>query len=233
MNDEDRRMSAGEADASPSLFPRATMSHMSQRQRIMSEEVETREELSRAITGDSESSSGTSARGSSVRPDFSTMRTQSRATSWLSTGTDPERHPTALSRIHTIRSQHSHTIGTSINSRTAARHSRKPLPAFGAGKPYPPLLPDREEFVVEFDGPDDPLHAQNWPLRKKLPVAIVLGYVTLVAAFGSSIFSTATGVVSKVFGISAEVGTLGVSLYVLGFATGMFSIREKPLINCY
>jgi DHA1 family multidrug resistance protein-like MFS transporter len=36
----------------------------------------------------------------------------------------------------------------------------------GAGKALPPLL-DSDGYVVEFDGPDDPLHAQNWPLRKK------------------------------------------------------------------
>jgi DHA1 family multidrug resistance protein-like MFS transporter len=37
----------------------------------------------------------------------------------------------------------------------------------GLGKPYPPLLPAQEEYVVEFTGPDDPLHAQNWPMKKK------------------------------------------------------------------
>lgn len=53
-----------------------------------------------------------------------------------------------------------------------------------------------------------------------MPVAVTLGYVTLVAAFGSSIFSTATATVASEFNISREVGILGVSLYVLGFATG-------------
>lgn len=48
----------------------------------------------------------------------------------------------------------------------------------------------------------------------------MLGYTTLVAAFGSSIFSAATTVVAGVFHVSTEVGTLGLSLYVLGFATG-------------
>jgi DHA1 family multidrug resistance protein-like MFS transporter len=48
-----------------------------------------------------------------------------------------------------------------------SRESRKPLPEFGAGKPYPPPLPEQDEYVVEFDGPDDPLHPMNWPIRKK------------------------------------------------------------------
>jgi DHA1 family multidrug resistance protein-like MFS transporter len=48
----------------------------------------------------------------------------------------------------------------------------------------------------------------------------MLGYTTLVAAFASSIFSSATVAVSKQFDVSTEVGLLGLSLYVLGFATG-------------
>ena len=76
---------------------------------------------------------------------------------------DLERHPTELSRIETHRTQHSQTVGRAITS----RQSKKPLPNFGGGKDYPPQLPAREEYVVEFDGPDDPMHPQNWSLRKK------------------------------------------------------------------
>jgi MFS transporter, DHA1 family, multidrug resistance protein len=49
---------------------------------------------------------------------------------------------------------------------------------------------------------------------------VVLGYTTLVSAFTSSIFSTATRAVAAQYHVSAEVGLLGVSLYVLGFAIG-------------
>jgi len=81
----------------------------------------------------------------------------------VATQADLERHPTALSRIATHRSQHSQTVGR----RLTTRESRKPLPSFGGGKPYPPNLPAQEEYVVEFDGPDDPRHAQNWPMAQK------------------------------------------------------------------
>jgi DHA1 family multidrug resistance protein-like MFS transporter len=74
-----------------------------------------------------------------------------------------ERNETAMSRIHTQRSQHEGTVGEGVRSRV----SRRPLAPMGAGKPYPPPLPAREEYVVEFDGPNDPLHGQNWSLRKK------------------------------------------------------------------
>lgn len=69
----------------------------------------------------------------------------------------------ALSRIETQRLQHQLTVGRSIRSRP----SKAELPAFGAGKPYPPPLPAQEDYVVEFDGNDDPLYPQNWPLKKK------------------------------------------------------------------
>ncbi|AEO71516.1 b69ea4ca-cddd-420e-a3bd-f8ef84aed8b4 [Thermothielavioides terrestris] len=134
----------------------------------------------------------------------------------VETQRDLERYQTELSRIHTQRSQHSGTVGRGPKS----KEWKKPLPAFGAGKPYPPLLPNQEDYVVEFDGPDDPLHSQNWPLRKKLFTAAMLGFTTMTASFGSSIFSSATGAVGVEFGVSSEVSLLGISLYVLGFATG-------------
>ncbi len=92
-------------------------------------------------------------------------RMGSTATETLSSQPGLERHPTALSRIETHRSQHLGTVGSSLRARQSRQS--KPLPNFGAGKDYPSPLPDREEYVVEFDGHDDPLHAQNWPMRRK------------------------------------------------------------------
>jgi len=117
-------------------------------------------EIERVPSASTTSSSSTSSAGAYRRHT---------GMSRVSTQNDLERHPTELSRIHTQRSQHSNTVGRSVKS----RESRKPLPSFGAGKPYPPLLPEREEYVVEFDGPDDPLHAQNWPTRKKLVSCLI------------------------------------------------------------
>ncbi|KAF2761926.1 major facilitator superfamily [Pseudovirgaria hyperparasitica] len=172
-----------------------------------------REALVRTVTGmtsSTDSSSGSEEEGRETHGGMSRVQTQ------RDDGPELERNPTALSRIQTGRSQHGGTVGASLKS----RQSTKPLPDFGGGKPYPPPLPDREEYVVEFDGADDPLHAMNWPLKKKLGIAAMLGFTTLCAAFGSSIFSAATRTVATIYGVSAEVGTLGVSLYVLGFATG-------------
>ncbi|PIB01124.1 putative transporter [Cercospora beticola] len=218
MNTEDQRMEEVEREASPERYNTLPGSTPGASETLNPmEKTERREALERTLTVSSSSSSGSSSSGRSVERQEIGM---SRLPTQRDDVVDLERHPTALSRIQTGRSQHSATVGASLRSRTATRHSKTPLPAFGAGKPYPPPLPEREEYVVEFDGPDDPLHAHNWPLKKKMPVAVTLGYVTLVAAFGSSIFSTATATVASEFNISREVGILGVSLYVLGFATG-------------
>ena len=210
MNEEDRRMQAEERDASPERWPPAPRA-TEEVERPQVEKQEAIEPLERQATASSASSTS-SGRREEIR--VSRMETQRDSVA------DLERHPTALSRIQTARSQHSNTIGSHMRSRTVTRQSKRPMPNFGGGKPFPPLLPEREEYVVEFDGPNDPLHAQNWPMKKKLGVAIVLGYFTFCAAFGSSIFSAAIASVAYKFNLSQEVGILGVSLYVLGFATG-------------
>ena len=144
MDIVDRDLEKAERDASPERFPQPYAEPK--------EEVE--ESLQRTGTAGSSSSSSSS---------FESASRQETGISRLNTQRDLERHPTALSRIQTARSQHLSTVGRSIKS----RESKKPLPNFGAGKPYPPLLPEQEEYVVEFDGPDDPMHPQNWPLKRK------------------------------------------------------------------
>ncbi|KAJ5752583.1 hypothetical protein N7520_009500 [Penicillium odoratum] len=130
------------------------------------------------------------------------------------------RRPTALQeveleRIQTYRLQHKSTVGSGIGK--VPREQWLPM---GAGKPFPPDLPDPEQFVVEFTGVDDPLHPQNWSLAKKITISVVLAYTTFVASFSSAIFSAGISEIDKRFHISSEVATLGVTLYVLGFASG-------------
>jgi DHA1 family multidrug resistance protein-like MFS transporter len=196
----DKELEKAERDASPSRFQEFTPAG---------------EAIERAVSASSSSSASSAG---IHRQDTETA--MARAPTQRDNLANLERNATAMSRIQTQRSQHSATVGAGLKSRTLKSHTRKPLPPFGGGKEYPPLLPEREEYVVEFDGVDDPLHAQNWPTKKKFLTAAMLGYTTFTAAFGSSIFSAATGVVAQHFGVSREVGVLGVSLYVLGFATG-------------
>lgn len=39
--------------------------------------------------------------------------------------------------------------------------------SMGMGKPIPPALPRLEDYIVEFDGTDDPLHPFNWKRSTK------------------------------------------------------------------
>ena len=127
-----------------------------------------------------------------------------------------DRHPTAVARVAEHRLQHSQTVGS---RREAVKEGVK-LPDFGGGKPYPPPLPEREEFVVEFSGFDDPRHAQNFTMKKKVIIGSVLVFFSLAATFASSIFSAGTMAVGQEFNVGREVVTLGTSLFVLGYAMG-------------
>jgi DHA1 family multidrug resistance protein-like MFS transporter len=199
-----------------------------------------RHSTSSASTASSASSASThSARLEEIRTARSTPRDRrptvnSQASSGNYLTLHPtERDPEAIRRIETHRSQHAGTVGASqVDSRLSRtltrRRTEKPLPNMGAGKPFPPLLPDREEYVVEFDGKDDPLHAQNWPMKKKIGIGAILAFDALTATMGSSIFSAATGAVSQQFGVANVVGTLGTSLFVFGYAFGPLVSQHQP-----
>lgn len=125
-----------------------------------------------------------------------------------------ERHPTAVKRIEEHRLQHSQTVGTSRS------RPWEELPPFGAGKEYPPLLPDREEYVVEFNGHDDPTHPQNWATKRKMIIFSILVFNSLSATFASAVFSPAGSTVGALYGVNQPTVTLGTSLFVLGYALG-------------
>ncbi|KAL4860456.1 hypothetical protein BDV12DRAFT_181554 [Aspergillus spectabilis] len=171
------------------------------------------EEPRRPSTSESmDSSTGSS---SSVDYDPQFRRLQSR-----NTEVDLERQRTrmshALSRTETQRLQHSMTVGESVKSQTS-KHS---LPPFGGGKPYPPQLPNREDFVVEFDGPDDPLYPQNWPLKTKLYISAMLAFTSICSTFDSAIFSASSRHISTYFGVGLEVSVLSSTMYIIGYASG-------------
>lgn len=56
----------------------------------------------------------------------------------------------------------------------------------------------------------------------RLYISAMVYFGTLTASFTSAIFAPGTASASKAFGVGSEVGTLGTTLYVLGFAFGPF-----------
>lgn len=66
----------------------------------------------------------------------------------------------------------------------------------------------------------DPEDPRNWPgWRKWLVIGSIL-FVDLTVSFGASGFSPASTKFAKDFGVSSEVATLGLSIYVGGLALG-------------
>lgn len=46
--------------------------------------------------------------------------------------------------------------------------TKPPLSKMGGGRAFPPDLPgEASNYVVEFEGPLDPTHPQNWPMSTK------------------------------------------------------------------
>lgn len=80
-----------------------------------------------------------------------------------------------LSRDDTI-SSNVEQDGIAVKRSEAIDHKHDPILSqeasstlsMGAGKPYPQDLLNKDSYVVEFDGPSDPTHPQNWSMKRKL-----------------------------------------------------------------
>lgn len=120
-----------------------------------------------------------------------------------------------------------HASDSSALSRTISRvytqstDFKTPLPSMGGGRStYPAKIPNEEEYEVQFDGDDDPLNPLNWPFRRKFIVGLACVWPTTVLSWGSSIYGNATNDIKHIYHVGTPVAILGVSLYVIGFATG-------------
>lgn len=127
------------------------------------------------------------------------------------------KHPVHLERLHTQVLTHRHTVG----SKADGSITQEELPAFGGGKPYPPEIPaKREDYVVDFASPDDPLHPRNWSLRTKLGISSIGALACICSTFASSIVGQGTAEYAKHWGVIPEVGSLASTLYLVGYAVG-------------
>jgi DHA1 family multidrug resistance protein-like MFS transporter len=95
----------------------------------------------------------------------------------------------------------------------------------------PSLEASRDAYLVEITGNDDPANAKTWEFSRKMIAAFVLGFDTLVASWGSSVYSAAVAPVAMEFGVSSVVAILGLTLYICGFATGPLAFG--PLSELY
>lgn len=85
--------------------------------------------------------------------------------------------------------------------------------------PYPGSGTEQDPFEVSWL-PDDPRNPMRFSMWRKIMITVTVSIATLVVAVGSSAYSGSIQQVVDYFGISNEVATLGLSLFVLGFALG-------------
>ncbi|KAK9491022.1 major facilitator superfamily domain-containing protein [Lipomyces doorenjongii] len=86
--------------------------------------------------------------------------------------------------------------------------------------------------IIDWDGPDDPEMAVNWPARRKWVTVILLSTLTLLTPFASSMFAPSISMVMEDFhSTNADLGSFVVSVYLLGYAFGPLIIA--PLSELY
>lgn len=78
---------------------------------------------------------------------------------------------------------------------------------------------DEDPYVVTWID-NDPRNPMTWPDWKKWCITALVAIATLAVAFVSSAYSGGVVEILEQFQCSKEVATLGVSLFVLGFAVG-------------
>ncbi|KAK7942547.1 bicyclomycin resistance protein [Apiospora aurea] len=90
----------------------------------------------------------------------------------------------------------------------------------GQGRSDTPPLSESSEYLVTFDGPEDPAHPYRWSRFMKLFISITVCVGTLIVSYTSAVFAPALESAIADLKVDAEVGRLGTTLYVLGFAFG-------------
>ncbi|KAG8529727.1 uncharacterized protein KY384_005208 [Bacidia gigantensis] len=103
---------------------------------------------------------------------------------------------------------------------------------------YPGVAP--RQVVRKEDGtevelvtfpPGDESNPRNWPLWRKWSIVAVIIPIDLTVSWGASGFSPGVEKFEKDFGVGSEIGTLGLSIYVLGLAFGPMTLA--PLSEYY
>ncbi|PSR92316.1 putative MFS multidrug transporter [Coniella lustricola] len=78
---------------------------------------------------------------------------------------------------------------------------------------------------------DDPVNPMNYPASRKWFITMLVAFATLAVAFVSSAYSGGLSEILVEFGVVTIIGTLGISLFVLGFAIG--PLLWAPLSELY
>ncbi|CEP64594.1 MFS transporter LALA0_S12e02520g [Lachancea lanzarotensis] len=77
-----------------------------------------------------------------------------------------------------------------------------------------------DQYLVEFSGRLDPEHPHNWPTIKRFVVVCNVMLLTCVTYMGTSFYTPGQALIQDEFHVGHELGTLNLSLYILGFGLG-------------
>ncbi|KAL5000556.1 major facilitator superfamily domain-containing protein [Aspergillus recurvatus] len=87
-------------------------------------------------------------------------------------------------------------------------------------RPIKPTETNDGLVLVDWYTTDDPENPQNWSSAKKAFVSSVICFYSFVVYFGSSITVGAVPEIVEKFGVSIEVSSLALALYVFGYGLG-------------
>lgn len=75
-------------------------------------------------------------------------------------------------------------------------------------------------FVVDWEGPNDPLKPHNWPMALRVRATVIVALVAVAGTAASSIDAAVLPQYSEYWHVSEVAGTLATALYLMGFAIG-------------
>ncbi|KAK7539721.1 uncharacterized protein J3D65DRAFT_619589 [Phyllosticta citribraziliensis] len=105
---------------------------------------------------------------------------------------------------------------------------RTPLLAGDDDQPNDAAKPPHQHGALKMEiahfSPDDPEDPRNWPRWKKWLMIGPILLIDLSVSWAASGYSPASHKFAEDMGVSTEVATLGLSLYVLGLAFGPMSL---------
>ena len=90
-------------------------------------------------------------------------------------------------------------------------------------QPTKPIIPEKTSdgtILVDWYTTDDPENPQNWTQKKKTLVVCQIYFYTLAVYIGSAIITPSQPYIEERFGVTPEVASMGLSLYVAGYGIG-------------
>lgn len=97
--------------------------------------------------------------------------------------------------------------------------------------PYPGSGTEEDPYSITWI-PEDPRNPMQFSRTKKWFITMMVAIATLAVALVSSAYTGGVAEIEREFKIGSEVATLGVSLFVLGFAVGrLWVLSTSPKVR--